>query len=377
MISRQVNQLLTLGKQRVSRNFHTRPKSYNIAHNPIVFNVKSEKFVIAGKERIVGLWLGAVSASVFTIVWIGGYTRLTKSGLSMVRWEPHRVLPPMNQAEWEAEFEEYKKSPEWIQVNQHKGMDVNGFKYIFFWEWFHRIIGRSIGVLFIGPMTYFMARGYIRPHLRNVLFGLFALGATQGFIGWWMVKSGLIDKKKTTEIDKTPRVSPYRLTVHAGNAYFLYGVLLWQTMNLLRRPQEAVINMKNLHIHNKMRSGLRMITHAFLPLILVSGFFVAGISGGSSCNTYPMVGPHYFLTKNHFMEGIPLWQNFTENKLVAQVNHRTLASLMTFLVTYKTLSFLGMSGLTPQARFASALLLAAVWMQLFIGVNTIWRGTPV
>ena len=90
-----------------------------------------------------------------------------------------------------------------------------------------------------------------------------------------------------------------------------------------------------------------------------------------------MVGPHYFLTRNHFMEGIPLWQNFTENKLVAQVNHRTLASLMTLLVTYKTLSFLGMSGLTTQARFASALLLAAVWMQLFIGVNTIWRGTPV
>ena len=106
-------------------------------------------------------------------------------------------------------------------------MDLSGFKYIFFWEWFHRIIGRSIGVIFFVPMTYFMARGYIKPHLRNVLFGLFALGGLQGAIGWWMVKSGLVDKKKTTEIDKTPRVSPYRLAVHAGNAYFLYGVLLW------------------------------------------------------------------------------------------------------------------------------------------------------
>ncbi len=129
-------------------------------------------------------------------------------------------------------------------------MDVHGFKYIFFWEWFHRIIGRGIGVLFVGPMTYFMMRGYIMPHLRNVLFGLFGLGAAQGVIGWWMVKSGLIDKKKTTEVDKTPRVSPYRLAVHAGNAYFLYGVLLWQSMNLLRRPQEAYINMKNIHAHN-------------------------------------------------------------------------------------------------------------------------------
>lgn len=198
--------------------------------------MKNEKFVKAGKERVVGAWLAAVSASVFAIVWIGGYTRLTKSGLSMVRWEPHRVLPPMNLEEWEAEFEEYKKSPEWINKNQHAGMDVHGFKYIFFWEWFHRIIGRGIGILFVCPMTYFMMRGYIKPHLRNVLLGLGGLGAAQGAIGWWMVKSGLIDKKKTTEIDKTPRVSPYRLAVHAGNAYFLYGVLLWQSMNLLRRP---------------------------------------------------------------------------------------------------------------------------------------------
>ena len=192
-----------------------------------------------------------------------------------------------------------------------------------------------------------------------------------------MVKSGLIDKKKTTEIDKTPRVSPYRLAVHAGNAYFLYGVLLWQSMNLLRRPQEAVINMKNIHAHNQMRSGLRMIVHGILPVILLTGFFVAGIAGGTSCNTYPMVGPHYFLTKNHFMTGIPLWQNFTENKLVAQVNHRTLATLMTIAVSYKSLQFLGMSGLTWQARLASACLLGAVWMQLAIGVKTIWMGAPV
>ena len=151
--------------------------NYNFAFNPIVFNVKNEKFVKAGKERMVGFWLASVSASVFAIVWIGGYTRLTKSGLSMVRWEPHRILPPITEAEWEAEFEEYKKSPEWLLVNQHKGMDVSGFKYIFFWEWFHRVIGRSIGVLFAGPFAYFMARGYIKPHLRNVLFGLFGLGA--------------------------------------------------------------------------------------------------------------------------------------------------------------------------------------------------------
>ena len=142
----------------------------------------NESFVTRGKERLVGFWLATVSASIFAIVVIGGHTRLTKSGLSMVRWEPQRVLPPRTQAEWDAEFEEYKKSEEWIQVNQHKGMDVNGFKYIFFWEWFHRVVGRSIGVIFFAPMVYFFARGYIKPHLRNVLLGLFALGGLQGAI---------------------------------------------------------------------------------------------------------------------------------------------------------------------------------------------------
>jgi len=195
-------------------------------------------------------------------------------------------------------------------------MDVHGFKYIFFWEWAHRMVGRSIGVIFFGPLVYFMARGYIQPRLRNTLMGMFALGGLQGFIGWWMVSSGLVDKRKNKEVDKTPRVSPYRLTVHAGNAYFLYGICLWQTLNCLRRPQEAVINLKNLNAHNKMRAAYRSIAHGLMPLVLLTGFFVAGTCAGASCNTYPMVGDHYFWTKNHLIHGIPLWKNFFENKLV-------------------------------------------------------------
>ena len=200
----------------------------------MLFNVRNERYVVAGKEKLVGLWLGLVSASIFAIVVIGGHTRLTKSGLSMTRWEPHRVMPPMNQQEWEKEFEEYKQSPEYIQVN--KGMDLNGFKYIFFWEWFHRIIGRSIGVIFFVPMTYFFYKGYIMPRLKYTLMAMFGMGALQGAIGWWMVSSGLKDKQKTSEVDKAPRVSPYRLAVHAGNAYALYAVCLWQSLNCLRRP---------------------------------------------------------------------------------------------------------------------------------------------
>ena len=148
-------------------------------------------------------------------------------------------------------------------------------------------------------------------------------------------------------------------------------------MNLLRRPQEAVINIKNLQANNQMRKGLRMLSHGFLPIILLTGFFVAGISAGHACNTFPMVGPHYFINRNHLLADIPLWQNFTENKLVAQVNHRTLASILTLLVTYKAVGFLRMPHLAYSAKFASALLLAAVWGQVGIGVSTIWQGAPI
>lgn len=159
----------------------------------------------------------------------------------MVRWEPHRILPPRTPEEWEAEFAEYKKSPEWIQVNSKTGMDVEGFKYIFFWEWAHRILGRSIGFTFFLPLTYFALRGYLQQRLKIILGMMFGLGGLQGAIGWWMVKSGLKDKNETNEVDKTPRVSPYRLSVHAGFAYMLYSMTLWQAMNLLRRPQEALV----------------------------------------------------------------------------------------------------------------------------------------
>jgi cytochrome c oxidase assembly protein subunit 15 len=203
------------------------PRTFAFNANPILFNVRNERYVIQGKERLVGAWLGLVSASIFAIVIIGGHTRLTKSGLSMTRWEPHRLLPPMNSEEWDKEFEEYKKSPEYQLTNKDKGMDVTGFKYIFFWEWFHRIVGRSIGVIFFGPLCYFWYRGYLQSRLKKTLASMFVLGGLQGAIGWWMVKSGLTDKRQTTEVDKAPRVSPYRLTVHAGNAYLLYAVCLW------------------------------------------------------------------------------------------------------------------------------------------------------
>ena len=338
------------------RNFNQRPV---IIHNIHDFYVKS------GKEKIVGAWLLAVSASVFGIVAIGGYTRLSKSGLSMVKWKPHGGWLPSTQEAWEKEFEEYKEYPEYQIMN--KTMDVEGFKRIYFVEWFHRMIGRGIGLIFTGPMVYFWARGYFRYRLKVVSGILLGLGALQGGIGWWMVKSGLVDKHKTNEIDKTPRVSPYRLSIHAGFAYTIYGISIWNAFTLLRRPQEDFINLKNLMDHNIMRHKIRFATLLLLSVYL-TGYLVAGNAAGHSCNTFPKVGEDWFIKKKHFISDIPLWRNFTENKLVIQVIHRTLACGVGSLFLYQIFKLLRLN-LTSRARFSLVLLFAAVMAQGYIGMK--------
>jgi cytochrome c oxidase assembly protein subunit 15 len=134
---------------------------YGFKENPIIFNKINENYVIKGKEKIIGWWLMSVSASVFGLILLGGYTRLTRSGLSMVKWHPHKVGLPKGQAEWEKEFEEYKQFPEYYLINKQKGMDLEGFKQIYFIEWAHRILARSIGGIFMGPLAYFWYRGYL------------------------------------------------------------------------------------------------------------------------------------------------------------------------------------------------------------------------
>jgi cytochrome c oxidase assembly protein subunit 15 len=259
-------------------------------------------------------------------------------------------------------------------------MDVEGFKYIFFWEWAHRILGRSIGFTFFLPMVYFWSRGYLQGKLKFTLLALLTVGGLQGAIGWWMVSSGLVDKHKTKEIDKTPRVSPYRLATHAGFAYSLYTVSLWQALNILRTPQESIVNsFARLAATNDMRTKLRRITFLTLPYVLVTGFFTAGTNAGTSCNTFPKVGSNWFYNSNHFLnrDEVPLWKNFTENKLICQVNHRTLASLMTLWVTYASFRVSRLNYLPAGAKKSIYFLVFALWMQMFIGMNVIWNSVPI
>lgn len=210
-------------------------------------------------------------------------------------------------------------------------MDLEGFKKIYFVEWAHRVVARSIGLIFILPFGYFSYRGYLQPKMKKSLYGLLAFGALQGFFGWWMVKSGLVDKNKTTELDKTPTVSPYRLMVHGYSAYIIYGIGLWLAMNCLRRPQEAVINIRNMADHAAMRKIVLKSAHGLLPIILFYGFLTSGTMARYAVNNFPFVGDSWFISSKHLIKEAPIWQNMTENKIVVQVVHRTLGSIFALL----------------------------------------------
>ena len=195
-----------------------------------------------------------------------------------------------------------------------------------------------------------------------------------------MVSSGLVDKNKTKEIDKAPRVSPYRLSTHAGFAYSLYTVRLWQAMNLLRWPQEATVtSFQKLAAINDMRTRLRRIAFFILPFVLVTGYFTAGTNAGASCNTFPKVGSNWFYNSNHFLDRdeVPLWKNFTENKLICQVNHRTLASIMTIWATWFCFKTSRLTYLPPLAKRSLLFLAISLWVQMFIGMNVIWNSVPI
>lgn len=192
-----------------------------------------------------------------------------------------------------------------------------------------------------------------------------------------MVKSGLVDKKHTNEIDKTPTVSPYRLTLHAYSAYFIFGVCLWLSLHLLRRPQEAVITLANMADHTAYRKIIMRAAHGLMPIVLLTGFFTAGTQAKYAVNTFPKVGDHWWLTRNHLNGDIPLWKNLTENKIVVQVVHRTLAILFALLALKSFIDVQKLKNLTPMCRRSFYFFLAAICMQICIGISAVWYPGPI
>lgn len=239
----------------------------------------------------------------------------------MTDWKLQGSMPPMNIQEWEREFTRYKTFPEW---QQRQKMTLEEFKYIYFWEWGHRMLGRSLGFLFAGPFIYFSARGMIPRRLYPRMALLFSLGGAQGLIGWWMVKSGLdVDPSQKKEI----RVSPYRLATHLGMAFTTFTLLLYTGLDILNSPAKQLETAKALAPSAlgaaKALKSLSVFNFVLVGTAVVSGAFVAGNDAGRAYNSFPLMDDK--LVPDGILSMSPVWKNFFENTATVQFDHRVLA----------------------------------------------------
>ncbi len=310
-------------------------------------------------QRPIAIWLLICCGAIFAMTVLGGVTRLTGSGLSIVRWEPITgILPPLNQATWEQVFQLYQESPEYQKKNL--GMSLEGFKTIFWFEYAHRLLGRIIGLIFALPLLYFAARRRIAHGLIPRLLFVFILGGLQGALGWYMVKSGLVND---------PHVSPYRLTAHLGLAVLIYGYLFWLALDLLfprglsGQPTQPV----------RLR-GLAPWLTLLVLITALSGGFVAGTRAGFAYSSFPLMGGRWI------PEGIatldPLWRNLFENVTTVQFDHRLLAtSVLVALLLYAWA--LIRQPLTGRLRLGVILLVLTLGLQYLLGVATLLMRVPV
>jgi cytochrome c oxidase assembly protein subunit 15 len=305
-------------------------------------------------------WLFICAALVYLMVVVGGLTRLTESGLSIVEWAPIMgTLPPLSQADWERTFDLYKAFPEYQKVN--RGMSLDEFKGIFWLEYVHRLLGRLIGLVFILPWLWLVVRRRLPMPLAFRLAGIFALGGGQGVLGWWMVKSGLVDD---------PRVSPYRLAAHLALAVLIYALLIWTALQISRpgrgAPSEAEARLAPGAI------GLLIL----VSLTIVSGAFVAGLDAGLTYNTFPLMDGR--LVPDGYGTLDPWIRNLAENVAAVQFNHRLLG--IATLIVGATFAILlhrraaagplrglakwlgGLALLQPGLGIATLLLVVPIWL---------------
>ncbi len=307
-------------------------------------------------SRTVALWLLVCCGLVFAMVVLGGFTRLTGSGLSMVDWRPLMgVLPPMSDAEWQRVFDLYQQSPEFQKINSH--MDVNAFKGIFWLEYLHRLLGRTIGIVFLIPFVVFVMQGYIQKQEWPKYLLMFILGGMQGLLGWYMVRSGLID---------IPHVSQYRLTAHLLAAFLIYAYMFWVAMSLLfPAPGNAA-----KHPWYGKTLGVAVL----VCVTIVSGGFVAGLKAGKIYNTFPMMGDYWLPPGLVALE--PFWRNFFDNMTTVQFDHRWLA-ISTFVVIVIYWLKARKADLPKRARPAVNALLHTAVLQVALGISTLLLAVPV
>lgn len=310
----------------------------------------------------VAAWLLVCCLMVFATLVVGGVTRLTHSGLSIVEWQPLiGALPPLNSVEWNEVFLKYQQTPEYQQVN--RGMSLDAFKSIFYWEYAHRLLGRSIGLVFLLPFAYFLARRKVERALIPRLLGMFVLGGLQGAMGWYMVKSGLVND---------PRVSQYRLTAHLGLAFIIFAAMAWVAFGLLVERGKAAMPAPNQALRDLQVHAAWLALLVFI--MVLSGGFVAGLHAGLTYNSFPLMHG-YFVPPDMFMLE-PWYLNFFDNPGTVQFDHRLIAWMLIFLLPYFWYRS-GRVALTRRARLASHLLLLVFALQVALGIATLLLVVPV
>jgi cytochrome c oxidase assembly protein subunit 15 len=352
------------------------------------------------RNRAVRVWLSAVAALVFAMVMVGGATRLTESGLSITEWKPLTgAVPPLSDAAWQAEFEKYKLIPQYVQMNA--GMTLAEFKAIFWWEWAHRFLGRFIGLAYLLPFLFFLWRGFIGSEWRLRLWGIFALGALQGAVGWWMVASGLVERIN---------VAPLRLAFHLTLAAVIYAALIWAadrmgqgvsrpSSRVRHRPQADPHGMKpssrggeadeaipgprgkdriaSPSARNDGRGRAGAVTLLVLVIVQIYlGALVAGLRAGYVYNTWPLIDGAFVPDAARLWFETPWWKNLFENTLTVQFLHRTAAYLVLAVAAVHAFGLRRAAQGSAEARRA-VMLVAAIVVQAGLGILTLVHVMPM
>lgn len=310
------------------------------------------------RNKAVIWWLLSGCILVFIMVVVGGITRLTNSGLSMTDW--HLVtdtFPPMSEEKWNVAFEQYKKFPEYQKINIHNDFTLDDYKFIYFWEWFHRFIGRIIGIVFIVPFVYFLIKKQLDSSTIKKCIVLLGMGALQGFFGWFMVKSGLVDN---------PDVSHFRLSLHLTFAFLTFAYTLWVALDLIY-PERLPVNARFRTISR--------IALVILLLQIIYGGFVAGLNAGLIHNHWPLMSDGQLVHDSVFLEKPTVLLSLTEGKGGVQLVHRTMAYVVVGIILY--LYFTAKNSVNTQQQKGLNMLVFIVFIQFALGIFTLLLRVPL
>lgn len=306
--------------------------------------------------RAVRIWLTLVAALIAVMVLVGGATRLTESGLSIVEWKPITgTLPPLTAAQWHAAFDGYKQIPQYRELNA--GMTLGEFKTIFWWEWSHRLLGRVIGIAYLLPFLWFLWRGAIGPEWKRALWGIFALGALQGAVGWWMVASGLSQRTEVSQV---------RLAIHMTLALIIFASIIWTLRRLSHRPPVTA------------PARLKITAIALLAMTLVQlflGALVAGLRAGRAFNTWPLIDGALIPSTDRLWFETPWWKNLFDNHLTVQFDHRMMAYALWALAALHMIDAL--RARAGRAASGALWLFGALSLQALLGILTLLHEVPI